>query len=122
MLYLLIVFIGGLLSLFCPWWVIAPVCFASCWLFARHGAQAFRVSALGGMTVWLSYGAYLHAVSNGKLTDGVVGIFAAGIPALSGVPSLLLVLLVAALVIGTVSGFSGLAGLKIGRLTRRPRG
>lgn len=122
MLYLLIVVIGGVLSLFGPWWIIGPVCFVLCWMFPRRGSQAFWLSALAGMTVWLGYSVYLHSLSGGRLTDGVTGIFTAGIPALSGVPGLLVVLPVAALVVGPVSGFSGLAGLKLRQLIRRPHG
>ena len=120
MLYLLILLVGAIASYFGPWWVIAPVCFVLCWLVSQKAAHAFWVSALAGLTLWLGYATYLHVVSEVDLVDKVAGIFTAGIPALSGVPSVAVVFVIMALVVTLVSGFSGLAGLKVKQFTRQP--
>ncbi|WP_257668253.1 hypothetical protein [Parapedobacter tibetensis] len=120
MLYLLIVLIGGLLSYFGPWWVIAPVCFAGCWWRSPTASYAFWVSALAGLTLWLGYSTYLHVLSEVDLVSKVAGVFTGGAPALANVPGTILVFVIAALVVGLVSGFSGLAGMKVGRFIHRP--
>jgi len=122
MVYLLILLIGGLLSFFGPWWVLAPVCFALCWWKSRKASGAFWTSALAGMTLWLGYSIYLHAVSGVDLTAKVAGIFTAGIPTLAHIPATVLMLVIAALVIAPVSGLSGLAGLRARQFIRPPRG
>lgn len=122
MLYLLILLIGGFLSYFGPWWIIAPVCFMLCWWLAQKPVQAFWISALAGMTLWLGYSVYLHLVTGSSLADKVAGVFTTGVPLLAGIPGIVIVLLVAALVITPIAGFSGLAGMQIKRIIRPPRG
>ncbi|SEL11166.1 hypothetical protein [Parapedobacter koreensis] len=115
MLYALIILIGGLLSYFGPWWIIAPVCFALCWWKATSGRQAFWTSALASTTLWVGYGGYLYAISGVNLADKVMGIFTTGAPALAAVPGIVLALTVATLIVVLVGGVAGLAGLSIRR-------
>lgn len=122
MLYLLILLIGGFLSYFGPWWVIAPVCFVLCCWRSRNPTRAFWVSALAGVTLWLGYSVYLHFVAGPDLAAQVAGIFTAGVPALASIPGIALVLLIAAVVVALVAGFSGLAGAQMKRLIRLSRG
>ena len=120
MLYLLILLVGAIASYVGPWWVIAPVCFVLCWLLSHKASHAFWVSALAGITLWLGYASYLHGVAEVDLVDKVAGIFTAGIPVLSHVPGVAVVFVIMALVVALVSGFSGLAGLKVKQFTRQP--
>jgi len=113
MLYLLILVAGGVLSWLGPWWTIAPVCFVLCWWKARSAGNAFWVSALAGITLWVGYGTYLHLAADVDLAGRVAGIFTGGAPALSWLPGIVLVSLISGLVVGLVSGFSGLAGVKM---------
>lgn len=122
MLYLLILVTGGLLSYVAPWWVIAPVCFALCWALPRKPGHAFWISALAGMTLWLGYSVYLHLARGSDLADKVAAIFTGGMPVLSDMPGIVLVLLIAALVVVPVAGFSGLAGVQMRRFIHPPRG
>ncbi len=122
MLYLLILIVGGVASYFGPWWVIAPVCFVLCWLKSRQASHAFWISALAGLTLWLGYATYLHVRSGIDLVDKVAGIFTAGIPALSNVPGIVIVFIIMALVAFLISGFSGLAGVKIRQFMRQSAG
>ncbi|MFC3197345.1 hypothetical protein ACFOET_06950 [Parapedobacter deserti] len=122
MLYLLIILFGGLLSYFGPWWAMAPVCFVLCWWRSEMARQAFWVSALAGVTLWLGYSVYLHAVSGVDLVHRVSGIFTAGVPALANLPGVVPVFSIVALLAALISGFSGLAGLRIKQFIRRPRG
>jgi len=47
-----------------------------------------------------------------------MGIFTTGIPALAVLPATVLMLLIATCIVGVISGFSGLAGVKIRQLVR----
>ena len=118
MLFLFILIAGALFSYFGPWWVIAPVCFIGGWWLSKRPVRAFWVSALGGATLWVGYSAYLHFTTGSGLAGQVAGIFTGGAPAFAGAVGVALMLAVAALVGGVVSGFSGLAGLRIRQLIR----
>lgn len=121
MLYLLIVLIGGVLSYFAPWWIIAPVCFILCWWLARKPAHAFWVSAFAAVTLWLGYAVYLQVVTGSGLADNVAAIFTGSMPVLTDMPGIVIVMLVVTLVIAPVAGFSGLAGVQMKRLIHPPR-
>lgn len=111
--YLLIVGAGLVASFWGPWWVLSPVCFIICWWQGRQAGPAFWISASGGITVWMVYTAYLHIMAEVDLATKVAGIFFAEIPVLTHIPGIILMSIIAAIVIGLVSGFSGLAGLKM---------
>ncbi len=113
MAYLLILVLGGIASLFGPWWVIAPVCFAVSWWKCKKGGQAFGISALAVVTLWLGYSFYLHSAASVDFSARVAGIFTGSIPALQNAPGIAVVLVIAGLVSGLVGGFSGLAGVQI---------
>lgn len=118
LLYLLILLIGGLLAAVGPWWIMAPVCFGLCFFLARSASRAFRISAWAGVTLWVGYSLYLHLKAEADLAGRVAGIFTGG---MSGVPGIVVVAAIAALVAGLVCGFSGLAGAKMRQLIRRLR-
>ena len=118
MLFLFILIVGALFSFFGPWWVIAPVCFVGCWWLSKRPAHAFWMSALGGATLWVGYSAYLHFTTGSGLTGQLAGIFTGGAPAFAGAAGVAVMLAVAALVAALLSGFSGLAGLRIKQLVR----
>lgn len=121
MLFLFILVAGALLSYFGPWWIIAPVCFAGCWWLSRRPARAFWQSAGAGALLWVGYGVFLHATSESDLAAQVAGIFTAGASFAAGTAGVVLMLVVSALVVVLVSGFSGLAGLRIKQLIRPER-
>lgn len=121
MLFIFILVVGALLSYFGPWWIIAPVCFGSCWWLSRRPARAFWISAGAGATLWIAYSLYLNFAGGSVLAVQVAGIFTGGASVLSGTTGLVLMLAVAALVVALVSGFSGLAGLRMRQLLRPVR-
>lgn len=113
LLYILILVVGAIASYFGPWWAIAPVCSALCWWKGQSGPSAFWISALGGITLWLPYALYLNDRANADLADRVAGIFVPGAGASEGMPGIVLMAVVAALIVGLVSGFSGLGGIRL---------
>ncbi|MFB2118592.1 hypothetical protein [Parapedobacter sp. 2B3] len=121
MLFLFILVAGAVLSYVGPWWVIAPVCFAGCWWLPRHAASAFWQSAGAGALLWVGYSVYLHLATGSGLAAQVAGIFTGGAPFAAGTGGMVLMLVVSALVVALVSGFSGLAGLRMRQLARPGR-
>ncbi len=121
MLYILILLVGALFSFFGPWWIMAPVAFVLCFFVSRKMASAFWASALAGITLWLGYSIYLHLSSSADLAAKVMGVFTANLPALANVPGMVGVLVIGALIVGPVSGFSGLAGAEVRQLIRPHR-
>lgn len=113
MLFLFILVAGALLSFVGPWWIIAPVCFVGCWWLSRRPAQAFWQSACAGALLWVGYGVFLHIGSDSDLATQVAGIFTGGTSFAAGTVGIVLMLAVSALVAALVSGFSGLAGLRL---------
>lgn len=122
MLYMVILLLGGVFSYFGPWWAIAPVCFLACFLLPRKPAHAFWNSSIAGMTLWLGYSIYLHMGAEAELTTKVMGIFTAGNPVLADVPAIAFVLILVICIVVPISGFSGLAGVKLRQLIRPLRG
>ena len=120
--YLLMLLFGGICSYFGPWWTIAPICFIICFFLPQKTALAFWSAAFAGIPLWVGYSIYLHLSTETKLTAKVVGIFTAGFPALTDVPAIALVSVIAACIAGPISGFSGLAGAKLRQLIHPPRG
>ncbi|PPL02119.1 hypothetical protein [Parapedobacter indicus] len=118
MLYILILLLGGAFSYFGPWWTIAPVSFVICFCLPQKPSAAFWTSAFAGVTLWVGYSVYLHIGADTDLTARVAGIFTAGVPALADMPAIALVVILATLVVAPVSGFAGLAGVKIRQLIR----
>jgi len=116
MLFLLILIVGALLSFFGPWWLIAPVCFVGCWWLSRRASPAFWQSAGAGALLWVGYGLYLHITTGAGLPAQMAGIFTGGAPFATGTAGVVLMLAVSALVVALVSGFSGLAGLRMKQL------
>lgn len=115
MLFLFILVVGALFSFFGPWWAMAPVCFVGCWWLARHASHAFWVSAGSGALLWAGYSIYLHISAGAGLAAQVAGIFINGLPSTTG---MVLMVAISAVVVALVSGFSGLAGLRIKQLVR----
>ena len=119
-LYALIVLFGGVCSFWGPWWVIAPVCFFACFVLARKASSAFWASAAAGVTLWIGYAIYLHLNTEAALTKRVMGVFVQGISDLEGIPAFLMMLIVVVCIVGPLSGFSGLAGIRLRQLVSRP--
>lgn len=120
MLFLFILVVGAVLSFIGPWWLIAPVCFVGCWWLPHRAPRAFWQSAGAGALLWVGYGIYLLAAAGSDLTAQVAGIFTGGASFATGTAGVVLVLTASVLVVALVSGFSGLAGLRM-RQFMRPR-
>ncbi len=118
---LLILLFGGVCSYFGPWWAIAPVCFVVWFFLPEDSVSAFWKSAFIGIILWAAYSVYLILGDGTYLATKVAGIFTAGVPILADIPAIALVLIIAACVVGPISGFSGLAGVKLRHLIRPPR-
>jgi|SRR5690606_22901970 len=118
MLYLSILVLGAVCSYFGPWWAIAPVCFVVCFFLPQKPGVAFWTSAFAGVTLWVGYSVYLHIGAEADLTARVAGIFTAGVSTLADMPAIALVVIITTLVVVPISGFAGLAGVKIRQLWR----
>ncbi len=118
MLFLFIIVVGAFLAFVGPWWIIAPVCFVGCWWMSRSASRAFWHAAGAGTTLWVGYGVYLLVTTGSALAVQVAGIFTGGAPFVAGPAGVVLMLAISAVVVALVSGFSGLAGLRIRQLVR----
>ncbi|WP_353185118.1 hypothetical protein [Parapedobacter lycopersici] len=110
-LYLLILVVGAIASYVGPWWAIAPVCFILCWWKGKTAVAAYWISVAGGVSIWLTYALYLHTAAEVDLSSRVAGIFPAGL-GMDGIPGIIPLTFLAVLIVGLVSGFSGLAGIR----------
>lgn len=88
---------------------------------SRRPARAFWISAGAGATLWIAYSVYLNSVGGSDLAVQVAGIFTGRVSVLAGTVDMMLMLAIAVLVVALVSGFSGLAGLRMRQLMRPVR-
>ena len=119
MLFLLILVVGALLSFVGPWWVIAPVCFVGCWWLAGRPASAFWQSAGAAALLWVGYGIYLQLMAGTALASQVAGIFTNNASFAEGTTGAALLMVLSALLVALVAGFSGLAGMRLRQLLER---
>lgn len=113
MLYILIIVVGGILSYFGPWWVIAPVCLVlSAWK-AKDAKEAGLTAAAAAVTLWVGYATYLNVVAEVDLSAKIADLFTGGVGFLSKVPKVAFIFTIMTLIISAVSSFSGMAGVHI---------
>ncbi len=110
MLYLIILIVGGIASYFGPWWSLALVAFVLCAWKAKSGKEAFGLSALAGVSLWLGYSLFLLLTGGQELGNKVAQLFAASSDVLAKVPSLGLLSFIITVVALLSTGFAGLAG------------
>lgn len=116
MLYLIILVVGAIFSLIGPWWSVAVVACVACAFKARTSRQAWFVSAVAGVTLWVGYSLILVFSGKENLVAKIGAIFTGGSAVMATVPSLALILVIVSLVAGLTTGFSGLAGKHIRNL------
>lgn len=118
MLYLIIIILGAVASLIGPWWSIALVAFVVCGFKAKTAAEAFKISAAAGVTLWVSYTLILVFSGKENLVDKIGALFTGGSPFLSSIPSLGLIITVVTLIASLTTGFAGLAGKHLSSLIK----
>ncbi|MCA0365958.1 MAG: hypothetical protein LCH67_18105 [Bacteroidetes bacterium] len=118
MLYILIIVIGGLLSIFLPWWIIAPVALGLSWWKAKNIKEAASISAAAVVTLWIGYATYLNIVSEVNLTDKIADLFTGGVGFLSKIPKTVFVFSIMTLIASTIGAISGTAGVQLRRYFR----
>lgn len=118
MLYILIIVIGGLLSLFLPWWIIAPVALGMSWWKAKNIKEAASISAAAVVTLWIGYATYLNVVSEVNLTDKIADLFTGGSGFLSKIPKTGFVFGIMTLIASSIGAISGTAGVQLRRYFR----
>jgi ABC-type multidrug transport system fused ATPase/permease subunit len=113
MLYIITLVLGGIASMFLPWWVVAPLCFCLCAWKAETGLQAFSTSAAAITTLWVAYATFQNATSVISMAEQVGNLFAGFIPGLEKLPKTGLMFSVLTLIASNVAGFAGLAGFQV---------
>lgn len=116
MLYFLIIILGGIASLFAPWWVVAPVCFGVSFWKAESAKQAAAVSAAALTTLWVGYATYLQFTSDVDLVAKIANLLTANSSFLSKFPPTSIGFTVLTFLAGLVGSTSGLAGYEVGTL------
>lgn len=113
MLYILIIIIGGILSYFGPWWVIAPVVLALSWWKAKNSAEAAIVSAAAVVSLWAGYSTFLNVTADVNLVDKIGSLFTGGQGFLAKIPTVGLVFGIISLLASILGAAAGAAGVQI---------
>ena len=98
----MVILISGIAQLYLPWWIIAPIAFAVCYLFKLKAGEAFLVSFMAIFILWGGYAYYLDMNNGHILCKRVAALLHLSLPPL--------ILLITGLVGGLVAGLAGLAG------------
>jgi hypothetical protein len=113
MLFILIILIGGLMSYFLPWWIIAPVVLVLCGWKSQTPKGGFAIGAAATVALWLGYATILHLTADVNLTDKMADLFTGGVGFMSKIPKVGLVFSIMTTLATLVGGFSGMAGVQI---------
>lgn len=119
MLYFLIIILGGIASLFAPWWIVAPVCFGVMFWKAESAKQAAAISAAALTTLWVGYATYLHYTAEVDLVTKIANLLTANSSFLSKLPPVGIGYTILTFLAGLVGSTSGLAGYHVGTLVPR---
>jgi hypothetical protein len=111
MLYILIVVLGGVLSYFLPWWVVAPLIFCLSWWKGKKAKEASLVGIAALITLWVGYALFLHFTSDINIADKIGVIFGGEKGPLSKMPKTVLIFTVMALIATAIGGLAGSAGV-----------
>lgn len=117
MLYILIVIIGGILSYFLPWWVIAPVIMALSFWKAKTAKEAAATGALAATTLWIAYATFLNFSADVSMVDKVAGIFAQS-GFMASIPKMALIFTIITIITSAVGGLAGMAGVNLRTLVK----
>lgn len=114
---IVIIFIcNSLLQLIIPfWWLLAPVCFLTCWLLAKSNREAFFSAFIG---VGLSY--FIMMLVQDYPTQFVLSEKMSAVFSLPGPIGFYLVSILVGGIIGGLSGLSGFVGKNFLRSTKSP--
>lgn len=115
-LFLTLLVLGLILSIFGPWWSIALISFAVCYQMAPSSKSAFGLSSLAGIGIWVGGSLVGHLRAEAPITDKMAGLFQSSISALNNLPNLAVILLFVVIVSGLIGGLSGLAGYQVKQL------
>lgn len=116
LLYILIIVLGGLLSYFAPWWIVAPICFGLCFWKAESAKQAAAVSAAALTTLWVGYATFLHTTADVDLVSKIANLLTAKSSLLSKLPQVGIAYTLLVLLAATVGCSAGVAGYFAGKL------
>lgn len=118
MLYILIVIIGGILSYFGPWWVLAPVCMTLCWWKAYSTLQGAVVAALATLSLWVGYSIFMNFNSEVDMMAKIADLFTGGVGAVSKIPKAGFVFAIITIISSLIGGLSGAAGVQIRKFVK----
>jgi hypothetical protein len=111
MLYILIVVLGGILSYFLPWWVVAPVIFGLSWWKGKTAKEASLVGIAALISLWVGYALFLQTSSDINIADKVGAIFGGETGPLSKMPKTALIFTVMTIICTALGGLAGSAGV-----------
>lgn len=116
MLFLLITIVCGILQIFLPWWIIAPVAFGLSFWKARNGNHAFGAGFFAIFALWIIAG-LIHTLPNENILANRIG-------AMLSLPETSINWVIVLLISGTIGGlaaaFSALAGFYSRQAMHKP--
>lgn len=102
---LLIFFISGIGGWIAPWWSIAPIAFIVGFFLCPSSLRAFFAGFAGVGILWAAIVTYIHWHSQGVLT--------AKIATMMFLPSPLLLIVITAVIGGSIAGLSAISGFRL---------
>ncbi|AWV97736.1 hypothetical protein [Arcticibacterium luteifluviistationis] len=116
MIYLIILIIGAILSVFGPWWIVAPLAFIVCRWKAKSSKQAFGQSTLALITLWIGYMTYIYLNSDVNLVNKMMGVLTSSAAGFGTSVNLIAIMAVTTILAIIVGGLGGLAGFNLKKI------
>lgn len=116
MIYLIILIAGAILSVFGPWWIVAPVAFIVCRWKAKSGKQAFGQSTLALITLWVGYLTYIYLKSNVNLANKMMGVLTSSADGLGSALNITVIIAITTVLAIIVGGLGGVAGFNLKKI------
>lgn len=102
MIFIILLIVTQVLQLFLPWWSALLGPFIVCLWMGQSGKQAFTLSFLANLAIWLGASLFMHLNTEGVLTARVAGLFQ--------LPAAFWLIVITVLIGALVSGLGGWAG------------
>lgn len=116
MIYLIILIVGAIVSVFGPWWIVAAVSFIVCRWKATSSKQAFGQSTAALLTLWGAYMTYIFLKSDVNLVNKMMGVLSSSSEGFGSSFNLLVILAITGILALIIGGLAGLAGYNLKKI------
>ncbi|WP_341228142.1 hypothetical protein [uncultured Arcticibacterium sp.] len=116
MIYLIILIVGAIVSVFGPWWIAAPLAFIVCRWKATSAKQAFGQSTAALLTLWLVYISYVFIKSDVNLVNKMMGVLSSSSEGFGTPVNVIVILAITSILAIIIGGLGGLAGYKLRKI------